>query len=361
MHGLLFCCLGLASSACGDDEVTAPAADGGSDTTTAKPTTKTSATRAAESGSGSAEPAQVMDAGQPAATPKKKSTPAQKTTKRASENPAVLDAGKAAQAEADAGDLDEDAGAKLPGLVPQLIQFDPMYSAHDGVHSFQFTPSVPRAASNAADGVDPASLKWTFDSDFLHAEVFPGLPGGIQFTTKRPGQTKIEVTAKTRGGTAVRGEATVTISAVTASEWDVGFQRFFVGRPVTWGPSCKSPDDTGSCGLSCKTMMELPPSSACGSCHTNRSSAPYALEYTPTQTARYSNEELADIFLAGKRGEVSMFDSTFLQQASEPSCVFAMLHTWEMSDEETRGVIAQLRAFPPKANAAIDKTRLTLP
>ena len=199
-------------------------------------------------------------------------------------------------------------------------------------------------------------MKWTFDSEFLSAEEFPDLPGSVLFTTKRPGQTKINVSAKTPSGTNVRGEATVTITAVTASEWDVGFERFFIGRQVSWGRPCTSPDEPRTCGLTCTTVSELPPSSACGSCHTNRTSAPYALEYTPTQTARYSNEELADIFLTGKRR-----DSMFLREASEPSGVFAMLHTWEMSDEEARGVIAQLRAFPPKVNAALDKSRLSLP
>jgi hypothetical protein len=358
---VLACGLALANGACGGDDdemaVSAISADGGgesqADASASAEPRRRSDWNAADGGKPSA-----LDAGkaptQPPAGKRKPPTAPPNTSRPAAMDAAapVLDAGT----EADAGD-DEDAGIDTP-VRTQLIAFTPMYSAYDGVHPYQLTPSVPRAADDAADPVDPASVKWTIDSTYVSFDVFPDLTASILLTTKRAGTTTITVDATTRAGARVRDEAQLSITAVSPEVWEAGNQRFNVGTQVTWAPTCSSPDELGICMLPCATWDELPKSSACAGCHNSTSSSPFVIEYTPTQTAGLSNDQLLSLFTRGSRPNNTSFDSALLQEAAQPRCLFSSFHVWEIDQEAARGVVAQLRAIAPRANDALDKSRI---
>lgn len=333
--------------ACGDDD-SSVVADGGSDAAAAPaPSMRGVRMQPATADVAKSEPPPVKE--DPPATGGKRSPPVAQDASMARAD--------AQAAEEDAGPPEEDdAGVAEPVRTP-LIRFNPMYTAFDGVHDYQLTPSVPRAAADASDPVDPRTVKWILDSEYFIRDPFPDLTASMKLTTKRAGSTRVRVEATTLAGERVYDEAEVLITEVSAEEWETGNARFQVGSPITWAPRCTAPEELGLCRLPCSTLQELPTTSACASCHGAMSTSRFAIEYTPTQTGGQSNDQLAETFLAGGRANFTMFDTEELREAEDPRCVFYIFHTWEMNDAETRGVIAQLRAIPPAANEAIDSTR----
>jgi hypothetical protein len=244
-------------------------------------------------------------------------------------------------------------------LLPALISFNPMYSAFDGTHDYALTPSVPSAAqgSKDSDPVVASSIKWDVDTAFVKRDEFPDLPAAIKITTKKAGATTVKVTAKTVSGAAVRGEAKLTISTANTTEWDAGEARYNNGMMITWMRPAMAAAGEGTCGL--PVTIDLPKTSACGNCHNNMSNA-FTVEHTPTQTGGYSNEDLVNIFTTGAKPAGGTFNSPFLRNAPMPDCIYKAFHTWEMTDDEKKGVVWKLRSIPPAIQAEIDFSRLMM-
>jgi hypothetical protein len=247
---------------------------------------------------------------------------------------------------------DEDPGVNRPNL----ISFSPMYSAFDGTHEYAVTPSVPSAAegSKDSDPVMASTIKWDVDGAFLKRDEFPELTAAVKLTTKKAGSTTVKVTAKTLAGVQIRGEAKLTISPAQQNEWDAGEARYNNGMMITWMRPVMAASGEGTCGL--PVTIELPKSSACGNCHAATSMI--TIEHTPTQTAGYSNEDLINIFTTGAKPAGGTFNSPFLRSAPMPDCIYAAFHTWEMTDDEKKGIIWKLRSIPPKVQEEIDFGRL---
>jgi cytochrome c553 len=273
-------------------------------------------------------------------------------------SPRPSDAGTDAMQEpvvpADAGP-----GPEAPAkLVEDLIQFSPMYSAFDdNMHEYAVTPSVPSAAESslAADPVRPESLVWSVDTAFVKVDEFPDLPAAIRLTTKRAGRTVVRVTGETVSGVKVRGEATLQISRASAVEWDAGEARYNNGVMIEWMPPAPAAAGEGICGLPI-AAFDTNTAAACGNCHTSQNNGT-TVEHTPTQTAGYSDEKLIEIFTMGAMPD-GKFSSPFLKMAPMPECIFKAFHTWEMTDDEKKGIVWKLRSLPPKVQAEIDFGRL---
>lgn len=227
----------------------------------------------------------------------------------------------------------------------RLIVFSPMFSAFDGVHEYAVTPSVPSAApSEDADPVLASSIKWVLDDAYVKRDDFPDLPAAIKLTTKKAGTTTVGVTAKTRSGQALRATARLIISRATSAEWEAGEARYNSDEFDI------APKMFASCGL--VLPIELPRASACSNCHDAMSSV--GTEHTPTQTAFYSNDELIAISTKGAKPAGGTFVSPFLRAAPMPDCIYKAFHTWQMSEEEEKGIVWKLRSIPPKVMPAID-------
>lgn len=247
---------------------------------------------------------------------------------------------------------DEPAGM----LLPKLISFSPMYSAFDGTHEYAVTPSIPSAAENAMvpDPVMANTIKWQVDGAFVKQDEFPELTAAVKLTTKKTGMTVVKVTAKTLSGAEVRGEAPLTISEAKQAEWDAGEARYNNGMMIQFMRPAMAADGEGVCGL--PITFELPTSSACGNCHNPMNAI--SVEHTPTQTAGYSNENLVDIFTTGAKPPGGTFNSPFLRMAPMPDCIYSEFHTWEMTDDEKKGIIWKLRSITPRVQQEIDFGRL---
>ena len=243
-------------------------------------------------------------------------------------------------------------------LRPKLISFSPMYSAFDGTHEYAVTPSVPSAAENSQDS-DPvmaSTIKWQIDNAYLKQDEFPELTAATKLTTKKAGKTMVKVTAKTLGGLQVRGEAELTISEASQAEWDAGEARYNNGMMITWMRPMMAAAGEGVCGL--PIVIDLPTTSACGNCHNPMNAI--SVEHTPTQTAGYSNEDLVNIFTTGAKPAGGTFNSPFLRAAPMPDCIYKEFHTWEMTEDEKKGIVWKLRSIPPRVQEEIDFGRLAM-
>ncbi|HET8935979.1 MAG TPA: hypothetical protein VFN67_21180 [Polyangiales bacterium] len=249
-------------------------------------------------------------------------------------------------------------GADLGTKRANLISFSPMYSAFDGTHEYAVTPSVPSAAegSKDSDPVMASTIKWEIDNGFVKRDEFPELTAAVKLTTKKAGKTNVKVTAKTIGGTQIWGEAELTISPAQQNEWDAGEARYNNGMMIQFMRPTMAAAGEGTCGL--PVNIEIPKMSACGNCHAATSAI--TVEHTPTQTAGYSNEQLVNIFTTGAKPAGGTFNSPFLRSAPMPDCIYAAFHTWEMTDDEKKGIIWKLRSIAPKVQEDIDFARLAM-
>ena len=224
-----------------------------------------------------------------------------------------------------------------------------MHSAFDGVHEFSVTPYVPGAAQDSLvpDPLDAESLVWHFDPTFFRASAFPELAGAVQLTTQQAGETEIAVVGTTVSGVAMRDTARVIIAQADPDVWRVGDARYSGGLPVRWGRFPLAAQGEGTCGL--PFSIEVSRAAACVSCHDN--SDEISTEYTPTQTAGYSDEDLLNIMLTGAKPAGGAFISPHLTVMPMPDCVFAEFHAFEMTETEKEGLIARVRSVPPRALA----------
>jgi hypothetical protein len=229
----------------------------------------------------------------------------------------------------------------------RLIEHSLIYSAFDGVHEFSVTPNVPsaRADSLDSDPVQDGTLRWRFDPAFFSASAFPELPGAVKLTAKQAGTTEIEVIAETVSGVTVSDTAKIIVAQADPNVWSIGDARYRSGVPASWGNFPLASAGEGSCGL--PYTIDVPAAAACVSCHDN--SDKVSAEYTPTQTAGHSDEDLLNIMLAGSKPAGGAFISPQLTAMQQPDCIFGEFHTFEMTPLEQQGLITRLRAVPPRA------------
>ena len=239
-------------------------------------------------------------------------------------------------------------------LHPNLILYSPMYSAFDGTHDYALTPYVPSAAASKAD--DPilaSSIEWLVDDTFVKREEFRDLPAAIKLVTKRAGKTPIVVTGKTLSGHAIRADAELTISKATEYEWMAGEARYNNG--VTRSRERANLPD--GCGL--VFNIDVPDTmTTCRNCHNPMNMV--SSEPTPTQTAGYSNDQLIKIFTEAEKPAGGTFNSPYLRSAPFPDCLYNQFHTWEMTDDEKRGIVWKLRSITPKVQEEVDAQRRAL-
>jgi hypothetical protein len=249
-----------------------------------------------------------------------------------------------------------DAGvADLGVLRPGLIQFAPMYSAYDGEHTFQLTPSVPSASSSStdADPVDASTLEWQVDSAFVKVDAFTDLPAAVLLTTKKAGKTVIKVSGMTKRGVKVRGEAQLMIAQAKPEEWASGDERYSNGSAINTAVMGPSGGSSGPCGL--PTTVSVPKDASCTNCH--NSSGGLSVEQTPTQTAGYSDDQLLEIVTQGVKPSGG-FTGMFLKNTPMPDCLFKGIHSLTLNDDQKKGIVWKLRSLTPMKQESIDIARL---
>ncbi|MDD9941426.1 MAG: hypothetical protein OXU20_10340 [Myxococcales bacterium] len=230
--------------------------------------------------------------------------------------------------------------------------YSPMYSAWDGEHVFQ----VPVYAN----GVQTEPEDWTADPpsavSFDSWQSDDGAERGILVTVLEP---EPEVTLRVANGS-VGGKATLYITKTDPAQWAVGEDRYkngetfnpadigerFRNNPdllmmIEFGPD--GPQFTGdAAALGFETSLR------CDSCHT-KGADNFQVQHTPTQAARYSDDELIEIFTNGMKPpgvEFRVLPERF-------QSFYSAMHTWDATDEQRQGLVTYLRSLTPEGQGDI--------
>jgi hypothetical protein len=216
------------------------------------------------------------------------------------------------------------------------IIFPTMYSAYDGVHDFKVPAHV--------DGATVELSGWSaIPSDSVMFEPDPDQAGGVMITVlAATPQITIAASAGKIGGTAA-----LFITSGTPAEWETGKARYNNGVEFTF-------DVDFSMVLDPNWMPPPPPPNlACNNCHSTGAKY-FEFQHTPTQAARFSDDDLKTILTMGKKPEGVGFrilpEMLGDMTAAE---VYASFHKWEATPEELKGLIIYLRSLTPTGQGDI--------
>jgi hypothetical protein len=216
-----------------------------------------------------------------------------------------------------------DAAAPPAGCPQSALQilFDPMYSAYDGVHTFQI-PAV-------VNGLDPTEVQisWAASDPTMVALELDPSTGGVMITTQKAGTVTIIAQAGS-----LCGASLLTITAATPDQWTAGSMRYNSGVIVTTLGQTRRPVDGGL-------------QAECTSCHGDTAATgPFkTVQHTPEQTGGFSDADLINIFQNGMVPKGGYFDDSIVTYAQWQS-----FHKWDVGDN-AQAVVVYLRSLVPAA------------
>jgi hypothetical protein len=269
--------------------------------------------------------------------------------------------GTSSDSSSEGGEGGDDSGATAACPASALtILFKPMYSAYDGVHTFQI-PAV-------VNGIDPSAvtIDWSAsDPSMVDLETDP-TTGGVMITTRKAGKVSIIATAGSLCGTSL-----LTITAATEQDWEDGSARYNNGviinrLPITpqgggfggngnrgFGGNGNSAgasgngNGNGTAGAGMAGTAGAAPSAtdaACTNCHGDSASGPFkTVQHTPEQTGGFSDADLINIFENGVVPTGGYFDTSIVSYAEWQS-----FHHWDVGDNP-QAVVVYLRSLTPAA------------
>lgn len=205
------------------------------------------------------------------------------------------------------------------------IVFSPMYSAFDGVHTFQIPALV--------DGIDASAITWSASDPSMVAIAADPDTGGAMITTQKSGQVMIIASAGT-----LCGSSLLNITNSTSDDWMIGSARYNSGVALTRLPRPGGGNQLADGGGG----MEY----ACTNCHgdTATNNIYKTVQHTPEQAGGFSDSDLENIFRHGMVPQGGYFDASIVAYTT-----WQGFHQWTMTDDQARGVIVYLRALTPAA------------
>ena len=187
------------------------------------------------------------------------------------------------------------------------LEFNPMYSAYDGVHKFQI-PVITQS-------IDGADLTWSASDpsmvDFAPETITPY--HGVMVTTRKAGTVSIIASAGS-----LCGSSLLTITAATPDDWEIGNARYNSGEVVSSVRGQIRVADGGD--------------AKCTNCHGDTAMSVYkTVSHSPVQTGGFSDDELVNIFQHGNVPEGGVFDEDIVSYNT-----WHQFHQWGLSDDEAR-------------------------
>jgi len=220
------------------------------------------------------------------------------------------------------------------------LVYDKMYSAFDGVHTFQVPVHVDGVMVDLADWSAIPSSAVSFDPD-------PDT-GGVIMTVLEDVAT---ITIAARSGD-IGGTAPLHITSATSAQWEAGNARYNNG--VEYEIPATTPADFLAAITDPNWVPpDVPTGIACNNCHTTGAKY-FEIQHTPTQLAYYSDDDLRTILIEGKKPAGAMFrviPDMLGSQTNEE--LYASFHTWDATDDEITGLIVYLRALTPQGQGDI--------
>jgi hypothetical protein len=212
------------------------------------------------------------------------------------------------------------------------IVYPTMYSAHDGVHTFQVPAHVDGTTVELSGWTAIPATAVTFDAD-------PETEGGVMITIVEPVE---EITIAAAAGP-IGGTAPLFVTVATPEDWARGEARYNNG--VDYNLPMLNFADL----INPEWMPPEPPDNlACNNCHTTGAKY-FEIQHTPTQAARLSNDDLVQILTTGTKPagvEFRVLPEMFQH-------LYEGFHTWEASEEEITGLIVYMRSLTPTGQGDI--------
>lgn len=209
------------------------------------------------------------------------------------------------------------------GMTPEVS-----YSGFDGEHTFK-VPLKVRVKPATDWKCEPAEACQIEPTD-----------DGAMVTIRKSGD--IKVTAKSGDK---NGVAKISVTQYTPDEWATGQARYNNMVAALRGPdgavidpSMAAPGAGGGQVMVGGIMVDK--NAACSNCHGD-TARPLRIRHTPTQIAKFSDDQLVDIFTMAKKPEGATVRIV-------PADVYKLFHTWELKESERRGLVAFLRSLEPK-------------
>lgn len=222
------------------------------------------------------------------------------------------------------------------------LVYDTMYSAYVEGIVFQVPVYVDGATIELDDWSAIPSSAVSFDPDPDNDGVL------ITILEDVP-----EVTIAARSGN-IGGTAPLYITSGTVEQWEAGEARYANGveLSIELDPGMTLMDFINN--LDPNYMPPPPPMDlACNNCHTTGAKY-FEIQHTPTQAARFSDEELEQILTMGTKPEGIGYrvlpEMLFNLTADE---LYTQYHQWEASEDEIKGLIIYLRSLTPTGQGDI--------
>ncbi|MDD9971747.1 MAG: hypothetical protein OXR73_36220 [Myxococcales bacterium] len=232
------------------------------------------------------------------------------------------------------------------------LVYPKMYSAHDGVHVFQVPVYVNNIATDPEDWRAMPADAVTFDA----WQSDDGEQTGVLITVQRPEPlVTIAASAGSIGGT-----AELHVTTATEAEWAIGEERYKNGAPFDIQSFTQNSMldlsnfeidlATGTVRIVDADISDFgnPTDLRCDTCHT-AGAENFQIQHTPTQAARFSDEELIKVFTEGTKPDGVGF--RVLPRQIEN--FYQYFHTWEVSEEQARGLVIYLRSLTPQGQGDI--------
>ena len=212
------------------------------------------------------------------------------------------------------------------------IVYERMYSAYDGVHTFKVPAHVDGQIIDVTGWQAIPSKAVLFESDPEN--------DGVMITILQPVE---EITIAASAGK-LGGTAPLRVTVGTEADWAMGEARYNNGveynlpdinfAEVIFDPNWMPP--------------EPPDNLACNNCHTTGAKY-FEVQHTPTQAARFSDEELIKVFTEGMKPAGVGF-RVLPEMLTD---LYVDFHTWTSSPEEQKGLIIYLRSLTPEGQGDI--------
>jgi hypothetical protein len=218
------------------------------------------------------------------------------------------------------------------------LVYAPMYSAYDGMHTFEVPVHV--------DGATVDLSGWqAIPADAVTIDPDPDTMGGVMLTVVK-GVPEITIAAHSGK---VGGTALLKVTVGTPDDWTTGQKRYANGVDFDLPTMIDF-----TMVLDPNYMPPLPPANlACNNCH--GTGAKYGeIQHTPTQCARFSDDDLKMIFTMGMKPPgigFRVLPPMLGNMTAEQ--VYASFHKWMASDAEIKGLIIYLRSLTPTGQGDI--------
>jgi hypothetical protein len=222
-----------------------------------------------------------------------------------------------------------------PALENSLdIEFNPIFSGYDGVHTFQ----VPTTIANASvSGI--TDVQWSTDSPSLVDLQLQSDNITTMITTKGAGTAHI--IAKTDDA---EGETTITITSFTPDQWTTGQTRYNSGAVLMHGSGAGSGSADQDKYVQCTSCHDA--SAQPGSVGSDDTGP--TIEHTPEQTGGFADTQLEDIYMMGILPDS---DANPIHMSPQR---FMSFHQWQASPDEETGLLCYLRSLTPKSQGQFD-------